>query len=174
MTDFNTNTTNGDSWVTPPYIIEALGPFDLDPCCPVNMPHRTATVMLTKADDGLTAPYHGRVWFNPPYGRGIGAWYRRMADHGNGTALIFCRTDTKAFHELIFPFAHAFFFLEGRVAFIDCNSYPDGEKPKSGNRPNAPSVLVAYSAFDTQRFLEAKARGLLKGHVVVNARGGQP
>jgi len=35
-----TNTT--DVWLTPPAIIEALGEFDLDPCCPNNLPWATA------------------------------------------------------------------------------------------------------------------------------------
>lgn len=34
MNNFNTNTDNNDEWLTPPEIVEALGPFDLDPCSP--------------------------------------------------------------------------------------------------------------------------------------------
>lgn len=27
-----------DEWLTPKYIIDALGPFDLDPCAPIQRP----------------------------------------------------------------------------------------------------------------------------------------
>ncbi len=42
-----------DEWLTPPKIVEALGPFDLDPCSPVNRPWPTAGRHLTIEDDGL-------------------------------------------------------------------------------------------------------------------------
>ncbi|GAG70885.1 unnamed protein product, partial [marine sediment metagenome] len=29
---FNTNTKNNGEWLTPPYIVESLGEFDIDPC----------------------------------------------------------------------------------------------------------------------------------------------
>jgi hypothetical protein len=32
-----------DDWITPPGIIEALGPFDLDPCASVGQPWPCAT-----------------------------------------------------------------------------------------------------------------------------------
>ena len=47
------NLINADSgektWLTPKHIIDALGDFDTDPCCPDNMPWGTADIMLTKA-----------------------------------------------------------------------------------------------------------------------------
>lgn len=40
--------TNGtDRWLTPPELVEALGPFDTDPCCEPWMPWRTAARMLS-------------------------------------------------------------------------------------------------------------------------------
>lgn len=33
-----------DRWLTPPEIVEALGPFDLDPCAEAVMPWKTADV----------------------------------------------------------------------------------------------------------------------------------
>lgn len=54
-----------DRWLTPPDLVEALGPFDLDPCCEPWMPWRTAARMvslppermLIKQDDGSLVPY---------------------------------------------------------------------------------------------------------------------
>ena len=52
-----------------PEIVSALGPFDLDPCSPVNRPWPTAAQHFTVRDDGLAQAWHGRVWCNPPFGR---------------------------------------------------------------------------------------------------------
>ena len=37
MKNFNTNTDNNNTWLTPPSIITSLGEFDLDPCNPINV-----------------------------------------------------------------------------------------------------------------------------------------
>jgi hypothetical protein len=42
-----------ETWLTPPSWLSRLGPFALDPCCPPDMPWRTAVKMLTEAEDGL-------------------------------------------------------------------------------------------------------------------------
>jgi hypothetical protein len=61
---FNTNTDNNDVWLTPPYIIESLGGFDLDPCSPIDRPWPTAKSHYTIIDDGLTKDWSGRVWYS--------------------------------------------------------------------------------------------------------------
>jgi len=73
-----------DEWLTPPEILRALGSFDLDPCSPINRPWPTARVHYTITDDGLSRPWMGRVWFNPPYGgpKIIGPWMRRWQTTG--------------------------------------------------------------------------------------------
>ena len=72
--------TGEKTWLTPPYIIESLGSFDLDPCCPPNMPWRTATQMVCRPDDGLAVDWTDRrVWLNPPYGREAIPFLRKMA-----------------------------------------------------------------------------------------------
>lgn len=77
-----------DVWLTPPSIIKSLGEFDLDPCAPENRPWDTAKHHYTEADDGLSKPWFGRVWLNPPYSRDIiGLWMERMAEVGNGISL---------------------------------------------------------------------------------------
>lgn len=62
MKNFNTNTTNNDEWLTPPFIIKALGPFDLDPCSPVNRPWDTAMRHYTKEQGGAVAGVHSRAF----------------------------------------------------------------------------------------------------------------
>lgn len=82
----NMNIDTGEkTWLTPPEIIRALGPFDLDPCCPPNMPWRTAERMVCRPDDGLAVDWTGqRVWLNPPYGREAVPFLRKMAEHEGG------------------------------------------------------------------------------------------
>lgn len=142
MRDFNTNTTNDDQWLTPPWIIETLGPFDLDPCAPVNRPWNTAKEHYTKLDDGLSKPWHGRVWLNPPYGKETFKWLAKLAEHKNGIALIFARTETLGFHEYVWNEADSIFFFKGRLSFYKVT----GEK---GGTANAPSCLVSYSPMNT-------------------------
>ena len=80
-----------DTWLTPPDVLAALGTFDLDPCCPADMPWRTAARHITPAEDGLAQPWAGRVWLNPPYSRGVIQWMAKLAQHGDGIALVFAR-----------------------------------------------------------------------------------
>lgn len=158
MRNFNTNTDNNDTWLTPPEIIKALGEFDLDPCTPKHMPWRTAKNMLCKErdGDGLTCPWKGRVWLNPPYGRETFKWLDKLAEHGSGIALIFARTETRGFHETVFRKALGVFFFEGRLKFHKA----DGTKSGTAN---APSCLVAYSREDCDAIVEAERRGAIKG-----------
>ena len=150
------NADSGEkTWLTPRHIIEALGHFDTDPCCPPNMPWRTADTMLTKAEDGTTAPWHGRVWLNPPYGRDAFPFLSRLATYqGGGIALIFVRTDARQWHELVFPVAHSVLFIRGRIRFCDASGKPAQSAP-------TPSALVAYSAADTLALKQSGIRGSL-------------
>lgn len=148
---FNTPTTadTKDEWLTPPWIINSLGDFDLDPCAPIVRPWPMAKEHYTIEDNGLMKPWRGRVWLNPPYGRETFKWMARMAEHRTGIALIFARTDTMGFHREIFGKARGMLFLKGRIQFC----HVDGT---AGDRPNAASCLVAYSDADC-RALEACA-----------------
>ncbi|MEW4569339.1 DNA N-6-adenine-methyltransferase [Tautonia sp. JC769] len=128
-----------DTWLTPPELIRALGPFDLDPCCPPVMPWATAKRSYALPhQDGLTLPWSGRVWLNPPYGPEVGRWLDRLAGHGNGIALIFARTETEQFHRCVWERADACLFLKGRLHY----HHPDGTRAPFN--AGAPSVLVAY------------------------------
>ena len=143
-----------DTWLTPPYILEELGPFDLDPCSPVERPWPTAKKHLTIVDDGLSSDWIGRVWLNPPYGRETGKWMRKMAEHNYGTALIFARTETHVWFDYVWPKASAVCFIKGRLWFHKV----DGSKGRSSG--GAPSSLIAYGAYDAHRlFLFAERNG---------------
>lgn len=145
MGGHQSSVSSSDDWITPKYIIEALGPFDLDPCASTLQPWETALRSLTLKDDGLQSPWRGRVWLNPPYGRETGKWLLRLREHFYGTALIFARTETKMFFETVWEGASAVMFLRGRVRFFK----PSGESGRWTG--GAPSVLVAYGKYDSNR-----------------------
>ena len=159
MKNFNTNTNNHDEWITPTYIVDALGVFDLDPCAPIEPPHKLAEKTYSKLDDGLKKEWEGRVWLNPPYGRATFTWLAKLAEHKNGIALIFARTETKGFHEEIWKKADSVFFFKGRLSFL----YVTGEKASTAN---APSCLVSYSTQDTASIEKAVAENRIKGKLV--------
>jgi hypothetical protein len=111
--------------------------FDLDPAAPRGgVPWVPAAHHFSTDDDGLSRPWHGRVWLNPPYGRQVGDWLERLAAHGDGMALVFARTDTDWFRRA-FTSATAVCFISGRLRFVA----GDGRAPGSAG---APSVLLAY------------------------------
>jgi DNA N-6-adenine-methyltransferase (Dam) len=78
-----------DDWYTPPWLFAAAGlTFDMDVAAPVDPERRTcpALTYLTPLEDGLTAPWAGLVWMNPPWS-GAAPWAERFVAHGNGLAL---------------------------------------------------------------------------------------
>ena len=156
--DFNTNTKNNDEWLTPPEIVKSLGEFDLDPCQPINPPFFHAENGFNINDDGYAQDWSkfNRIWCNPPYGRETFKWLDKLADHGNGIALIFARTETIGFHESVWNKASGVFFFKGRLKF----HYVTGEK---GGTANAPSCLVIYGEDN----LNAVKDSGLKGKLIV-------
>lgn len=132
-------------WLTPPDILKALGPFDLDPCAPVKRPWDMAARHFTVKENGLAQEWSGRVWLNPPYGGDTWAWLARLADHGDGIALVFARTETEGFHECGWALADGMRFFRGRLHF----HHLDGTRAK-GNC-GGPSVLIAYGRANADR-----------------------
>lgn len=149
-------------WLTPPEIIEALGPFDLDPCAaPEPRPWPTAARHIALPEDGLTAEWSGRVWCNPPFGDQTWAWLERMAEHGDGIALAFARTETVGFHQWVWKRAAAVMFLKARPHF----HYPDGVRAKGNS--GGPICLIAYGEDNAARLRDSCLPG---AYVVPTAR----
>ncbi len=78
----------------------------------------------TAEDDGLSLPWKGKVFLNPPYGRILNRWVKKSrleAEQGNCetiAALIPARTDTAWWHDHVAGKAYAF-LLRGRLRFGD-------------------------------------------------------
>lgn len=143
-----------DEWLTPPHILKALGSFDLDPCAPIVRPWDTANCHYTIVDNGLAQEWFGRVWCNPPYGLEAAQWLDRLAQHGNGIALIFARTETRMFFEHVWRRADAVLFIEGRLHF----HHVDGSKAAAN--AGAPSCLVAYGENNVRK-LDQSGLGMI-------------
>lgn len=121
-------------WYTPPTIFERLGlQFDVDVASPGRdkVPWIPAAEHLTRTEDGLRTPWHGRVWLNPPYDDAVPRWLKRFIDHGDGMALVFARTDTKWFHEFAVH-ADLLCFMRGRVRFVNGNGGGKRHRPAQG------------------------------------------
>jgi len=157
-----------DEWLTPQYITNALGPFDLDPCSPIERPWETAKKHLTIKDDGLWPLWNPDdfIWMNPPYGSNTGTWLERLAEQNNGIALVFARTETRMFFEHVWNKAACILFISGRITFYHVDGTPG--KFTGG----APSVLIGYGTLAHYRMEVAIERGTIKGKLIALEPGG--
>lgn len=145
-----------NSWITPPWLPKLLGPFDLDPCASIPQPWHHAAREYTIEDDGLAQPWEGRVWLNPPYGKFSGEWLRRLAEHGDGIALVAARVEVEWFHRWAWGRADAVFFRRGRLAFFK----PNGQLGPSNAGHG--SVLVAYGQNNVEALRSANERDQMR------------
>lgn len=117
-----------DDWATPPELFarwNRIFQFDLDAAA-------TAANALTTRwlgeHDGLGsalrvrwADYGTRIWVNPPYGRGIGAFTAKAAEAAEDGALVCgllpARTDTAWWQDTVLAAGATVHFLRGRVTF---------------------------------------------------------
>jgi len=149
-----------DTWLTPPWILERLGEFDLDPCSPINRPWNTAKMHYTVLEDGLKQPWFGRIWMNPPYGNEAVKWLERLGDHNDGISLIFARTETEMFFSQVWDRADSILFIKGRLYFYDVTG------KKAGANAGAPSCLVAYGKRNVESLGDSKIPGK---HLLINS-----
>lgn len=150
-------------YLTPKWITDLLGPFDLDPCASDPRPWDISKVNYTEVDDGLAKPWKGLVWMNPPYGRsnGLNRFVAKLSQHpGGGICLINSNTQTHVWQEIIFPTASAFFFLAGRISF--CNTDGSTTKGTFGS-----PVFIAFGEKAAKRL----QRLVGKGYYLENKNG---
>ena len=102
-----------DKWNTPDSIYEQLNKefyFDFDPC-PED--HNF---------DGLQIEWGESNFVNPPYSEWQ-KWIEKGLEEAKKNKIVVflipARTDTKAFHNIILPYASEIRFLEGRLKFSD-------------------------------------------------------
>ena len=71
---------------------------------------------------------------------------------GGGVALVFARTETRAFFDHVWDKATGILFLKGRLKFHK----PDGE---IGGTAGSPSVLIAYGDAEAEVLKNCKLNG---------------
>lgn len=159
-----------ETWLTPRHVLDALGPFDLDPCAaPAPRPWPTARRHVCLPQDGLARTWKGRVWLNPPYGKETGRWLSRLAAHEDGgIALVFVRSDTQVFQQHVLGAGAWVLFLEGRLTFCD-----ESGKPGRFNG-GAPNCLVAYCEREARVLAGCGLAGVLMRPAVPSDLGEQP
>ena len=113
-------------WETPPDLfkqIDAEFNFTLDVCA---LPETAkCPKYYTPSDDGLIQDWSNDVcWMNPPYGRYQIEWIKKAHEESLKGATVVClipaRTETRVWHEVIFPNAEVRFF-KGRIKFVGAN-----------------------------------------------------
>jgi hypothetical protein len=79
---------DADERFTPSWVFDGMGlTFDLDPASPIGIDTVVpARLKLTRDDDGLSSPWHGLVWCNPPFST-MTKWADRFIEHGSGVLL---------------------------------------------------------------------------------------
>jgi hypothetical protein len=141
-------------WYTPGRYIEAarevLGGIDLDPASS-ELANETvqADEIFTQDEDGLVADWHGRVWLNPPYGKGTGLFTTKLVEeHAAGrvsAAVLLINAygfDSGWFQPL---WNHLLCFTDHRIIFTS---------PQRGTGGPANANLFVYLGPDAQRFAE--------------------
>lgn len=143
MFSSDTDKHNTPAWLVAK-VAEFLDGIELDPCTDASNPCGALINWFTSDDDGLSREWVARsLYMNPPYGRGIGGWTSKLADHyqrghiDEAIALLPARTDTKWWQDMA---AYPVCLVTGRLKFNDCQ----------GSAP-FPSALV-YLGYRWQAF----------------------
>ena len=141
-------------WYTPAKYINAardvMGGIDLDPASSA-LANETvqATMYFDQRMDGLTQPWVGRVWLNPPYGAGSGKFTTKLVEEqeaGRVTAAVLLLNaygfDSEWFQPLwAFPIC----FTDHRILFYSPQRESGG--PANGN-------IFVYLGTEPARFAE--------------------
>lgn len=150
--------SGNNEWYTPSEYIEAarevMGSIDLDPASSeIANEVVKAKAYYTAEDDGLTCPWFGNIWLNPPYaadliGQFIDALVGNRENYHQAIVLVNNATETRWFTSLV-EISSAIIFPASRVKFY----MPDGKTgaPLQGQ-------AVAYIGDEPERFLEIFSR----------------
>ena len=152
-----THNTGSFEWYTPVEIVEAaracMGGIDLDPAsCEVAQATVKATSFYTIEDDGLSKPWAGRVFLNPPYATAlIEPFAARLGEHVRGgkvsqaVAITNDSTETKWFHAFL-SVSRAICLHKGRVPFW---------RPEGSDSGPLQGQTIFYAGPNVDRFNEA-------------------
>lgn len=133
--------SNTEMWATPPAFFNALDGefgFTLDPCA--SSENAKCRAFYTADDDGLSKPWPGVVFMNPPYGRAIGTWVAKAHKEAIAGATVVClvpaRTDTAWWHDHAMA-ADEIRLIRGRLHF-------GGDHERTAHNAPFPSAVVIF------------------------------
>lgn len=117
-----------DLWSTPQDFFEKLNAefgFETDVCATAD--NTKCGLYYTPEEDGLSQPWWGICWMNPPYGRAIKHWIKKAYESSLAGSTVVClvpaRVDTAWWHD---------YCVKGEVRFVR------GRLKFSGHIFNAP------------------------------------
>jgi phage N-6-adenine-methyltransferase len=110
------SSAKGD-WGTPQWLFDRLDAvFEFTRDAAASEHNTKCDCYYDQYKDALTRSWGGdSVWLNPPYGRGIGEWITKAAQHKT-VALLPARPETKWF-QTVWKQAEVVCFIEGRLKF---------------------------------------------------------
>ena len=141
--------------ITPKRLIDAMGPFDLDPAAADPRSWDCARINWTHGSLERKWPRELFIFLNPPYDQYIvGKFVAKPAEHGHGICLLHARTEP-AWFEPIWQHAAVILFMADRIKF--CR--PDGSEQSANS--GAPPVLAAFGDEAAQRLYRCGIAGYL-------------
>jgi len=136
---------------TPQWLVDQLarefGKFDLDPAA--TAANAKAPRFYAEADDGLSQPWAGRIFLNPPYGRTIGLWLAKATQVGADghlvVALVPARsTGTRWWIEAVRAASLPPRFIPGRLV-----------NPETGRQWTIPAAILVFGPVHGRHGTEA-------------------
>lgn len=147
-------------WETPDSLFKELNStfnFYMDVCAIEK--NKKLDRYISPEQDGLTTPWKGTCWMNPPYTRRQHLWVEKAIKEvkcGNCDTVVIlipARTETVAWQEHIFPNATAISFIRGRLKFNNMSS----------GAPFPSALVVIGRVTDNQLRVLQKYGRLIKG-----------
>jgi hypothetical protein len=123
---------------TPRWLLDRLGPLDLDPAAGDPRPWDVARINWSSGSLERDWPRELFVFLNPPFDRReVGKWIVKLAAHGGGIALLHARLEA-AWFTPCWQSASGILFLADRIFFhrVDGSRHPFNS--------GAPACLVAF------------------------------
>ena len=126
------NNSGENEWYTPREIVEAarrcMGGIDLDPASSLEAQKNVcADRFFTIETDGLSQPWAGRIWMNPPYERKLVDSFvtKLVSERAVEQAVVLVNNATETdWGQTLLAASHAVCFPEKRIRFLS----PDGER----------------------------------------------
>ena len=130
MTEKAYHSSKKMTWRTPESVLLPVrkvleGEILLDPAASADPNHWIAKRNITESENGLTQSWSDKAFVNPPYGRVLPKWAKKIAaEAANGyeiLALVPARTDTRWFR-VFWDTANGICFYHRRIVFVGASS----------------------------------------------------